>query len=159
MPKILNGEEVLEMACQIERDGRAFYERAASFQPEGPARSLLEDLAAMEKDHERFFESLKSRQRDFGNALTGHEDIDRYLDAAVAGSIFPPNPVANLSKATTMRTILETALQREKDTVVFYTAMREAVPHDLGRETLERIIREEVGHVAMLAGAIRDLDK
>ena len=157
MPTIINGEEILEMACQIERDGRAFYERSAELQPEGPARRLLEELAAMERDHERIFEALKDSHPDFGNAMTGHADIDRYLDAAVAGRVFPKAPTESLSAETSVRDILLTALQREKDTVVFYTALREAVPHDLGRDKLEEIIRQEVGHVAMIAAAIQTL--
>ncbi len=158
MPRILNGEEVLEMACQIERDGRAFYERAAKLQPEGPAKELLEELAAMERDHEAVFEAMKSKVLGSKGLATGHEDVARYLDAAVSGKIFPKAPTARLSAGVDMHTILNVALEREKDTVVFYSALRHAVPEDLQREKLEEIIRQEVGHVAMISAALHSLD-
>ena len=158
MPRILNGEEVLEMACQIERDGRAFYEHAAELQPEGPAKKLLEELAAMERAHEVVFETMKSKAQGASGLDTGHEDVARYLDAAVSGKIFPKDPTARLSAGVDVHTILTVALEREKDTVVFYSALRHAVPEELHRDKLEEIIRQEVGHVAMISAALHSLD-
>jgi rubrerythrin len=46
--------------------------------------------------------------------------------------------------------ILKSAIEAEKDSIVFYLGMKEAVPQNLGRDRIEAIIKEEMGHIQML---------
>ena len=50
-----------------------------------------------------------------------------------------------------MRDILMAAIEAEKDSIVFYLGMKDAVPDDLGKSRLDAIIREEMGHVRLLS--------
>ena len=50
-----------------------------------------------------------------------------------------------------MQEILKAAIEAEKDSIVFYLGMRESVPPNLGRERLDAIIKEEMGHIRLLS--------
>ena len=47
--------------------------------------------------------------------------------------------------------ILKSAIEAEKDSIVFYLGMKEAVPKNLGKGRIEAIIKEEMEHIRMLS--------
>ncbi|MBT8358955.1 MAG: rubrerythrin, partial [Deltaproteobacteria bacterium] len=54
-----NAEEIYEMAQQIERNGAAFYRKAAASVDDASGKELLLNFAEMEVAHERMFAELK----------------------------------------------------------------------------------------------------
>jgi rubrerythrin len=50
-----------------------------------------------------------------------------------------------------MKAILKDAITAEKDSIVFYLGMRDAVPDDAGRSRLDDVIKEEMGHIRLLS--------
>ena len=46
---------------------------------------------------------------------------------------------------------LKLAMEFEKDSIVFYLGMRDAVPEKLGRDRLDGVIKEEMGHIRLLS--------
>ena len=52
-------EEVIEIACQIERNGAAFYRRAAELVDSQESKAFLVQLAEMEDNHEITFENMR----------------------------------------------------------------------------------------------------
>ena len=88
-----NADEVFEMAEQIERNGAAFYRKAAeNFRGLDLSKVLL-DLAAMEDDHEREFRAMRL---ELPPKLRTEEKFDPtgegalYLHAMVQGEVFDP---------------------------------------------------------------------
>ena len=59
MPTPISADEVFEMACEMERNGGAFYRRAAEQAADDGNRELLTGLAAMEDDHLKTFSALR----------------------------------------------------------------------------------------------------
>jgi rubrerythrin len=53
---------------------------------------------------------------------------------------------------------LRIAIGLEKDSVVFYVAIRDAVPQSLGKEKVEGIIKEEMDHIILLSRMLSSLD-
>jgi rubrerythrin len=53
-----------------------------------------------------------------------------------------------------MKKILKSAIEAEKDSIVFYLGMKEAVPEKYGKARLDNIIKEEMGHVRLLSGKL-----
>jgi rubrerythrin len=53
--------------------------------------------------------------------------------------------------ATSMREILKSAIEAEKDSIVFYLGMKDAVSENLGKDRIDGIIKEEMGHIKMLS--------
>jgi rubrerythrin len=52
---------------------------------------------------------------------------------------------------TSMKQILKSAIEAEKDSIVFYLGMKEAVPENFGKDRLDHIIKEEMGHIKLLS--------
>ncbi len=160
---ILNADEILKIAEQIERNGIAFYERAAErFQ--GDEKRTLLDLAKMERNHERAFANMRRELAAAEGGLTAFDpegEAERYLAAFADGKIFDlkADPIALLGQKESVQGILELAIGLEKDSVVFYVAIREAVPESLGKDRIEKIIKEEMDHIILLSGILSSLAK
>jgi rubrerythrin len=56
-----------------------------------------------------------------------------------------------LTGKETMEDILNTAIGLEKDSIVFYLGIKEIVPKRLSRQRIDDIIKEEMGHIAVLS--------
>jgi rubrerythrin len=160
---ILNADEILKIAEQIERNGIAFYERAAERFHGDEERTML-SLAKMERNHERAFASMRRELADADEGLQAFDpegESERYLAALADGQIFDLNadPVALLGQRESVQGILELAIDMEKDSVVFYVAIKDAVPESLGKDRVEKIIKEEMDHIILLSGILSSLKK
>lgn len=157
-----SADEIFEMAEQIERNGAKFYRRAAQGVTDSRARQLLRDLAAMEAEHEKVFAAMRAdlskREREptvpdpYGEAVL-------YLRGMADGQLFDvkADPAESLTGRETMEDILTTAIRLEKDSIVFYLGMKEIVPERLGRHRIDAIIKEEMGHIAVLGKEMASL--
>lgn len=155
-----NADEVFEMALQIERNGAKFYTRAAELEDDSHAKSALRELAAMEQDHEQTFSEMRG-------ALTEQErkemtfdpegELPLYLRALADREVFDTrkDPSEQLTGSESMEDIIRMAIGLEKDSVVFYTGMKAAVPERLGAQRLEDILREEMSHIATLGDLLK----
>jgi rubrerythrin len=156
-----NVDEVLAIAEQIERNGKVFYERVAERFSGDEKRTLLR-LADMELTHEQVFAAMRRKLSDADpglRALDPDGESAKYLAAFADGQIFDltADPAALLGPEDSVRDILEIAIGLEKDSVVFYVAIREAVPESLGKEGIEKIIKEEMDHIVLLGGMLSSL--
>jgi rubrerythrin len=163
MSMAFNVDEILEIAEQIERNGMAFYEKAAERFRGDEKRTLLR-LADMEVTHQRVFSAMRRELSDADPGLKAFDpegEAAKYLAAFADGQIFDLNvdPVTLLGPEDSVRDILHTAIGLEKDSVVFYVAIREAVPESLGRDEIEKIIKEEMDHIVLLSGMLSSLDE
>ncbi|HUS46842.1 MAG TPA: ferritin family protein [Phycisphaerae bacterium] len=151
-----NADEIFEMAEQIERNGSAFYKKAAEITAHAGYKKLLAELSEWELQHEKTFHKIRTGLSGAAKAQ-GVADPDGeaalYLQAFAAGKVFDPKaePAAQLTGAESMETILRTALGLEKDSIVFYLGLRQAVPANRGGQKVEAIIEEEMKHIRMLS--------
>jgi len=155
---VFNADEILAIAEQIERNGAKFYRRAAEGQEKADFRDLLVMLADMEDDHELVFAAMR---KDFDQEQPWDPDLQvaGYLNAVADGLVFDvrPDPSEKLTGREAPEEIIEMAIGQEKDSVVFYLGMKEAVPENLGKEMIDKIIREEMGHITILTKALAAL--
>ncbi len=155
-----NIEEVLEMACQIERNGARYYRRAADLVTGPRARKLLLELAAMEEDHERTFDTLRADAATRSILLGDRDDlVAQYLQALADGHVFrrQESPAETIQPGITERQVLEIALSMERESIAFYLGIRDGMPQSPGRDKVALIIREEMRHVTMLSNYLSEL--
>jgi rubrerythrin len=156
----MNGEEILEIACQLERNGAAFYRRAAEDVKDSASKKLLLELAGLEDHHENMFDDMRA-DPDVVETLLGGSDSDgvTYLRALAGGHIFSKteNPAARITKKMTPQEIFKVAIDLEVSTVVFYQGIREVLTNDFLKGKLDTLVREEMRHVAMLSNALTAL--
>lgn len=145
-----NADDMFEIAEQLERNGAKFYRDAAQAAVEEQDRSLLQQLAEMEDEHEKIFAGMRaelSAREKSPTVFDPDNEAALYLRALADTKVFYDKQIDTSS----MEAILKDAITAEKDSIVFYLGMREAIPGDLGRERLDAIIKEEMGHIRLLS--------
>ena len=157
-----NAYEILEMAEQIERNGTAFYRHAAECVDHPEGKKLLLDLADWEIGHEKTFAKMKQAlsQKESDDVVFDPEgEASLYIKAYSEGHVFnlDQDPASALKGKTNLRDILLEAINREKDAIVFFTGFLDLVPPSLGKERVEAIIKEEIGHIGQLSAQLSAL--
>ena len=155
MPTELTAVEAFEFAERIERDSADIYRRAAEVATDGQARDLLLDMARTEVRHG---EVLTEIRRGLNGGATVVESLDQrsremlpvLADMAVSGAW--QDLASQLRAEKTNGTLLASAIDFEKDSIIFYSQLRHAVRKLEDKDRIDRIIREELEHVAALAG-------
>ncbi|MHC4778630.1 MAG: ferritin-like domain-containing protein [Planctomycetota bacterium] len=150
-----NADEILEMAVTIEKNGAAFYRRAAEKAQDPEARTFFNGLVAMEEEHGTRFREFRDRWKvaDNRQALFDPDmDASKILKAWADGFIFDirDESVSPVDGSESIEEILRTAVKAEKDSTVFYLGLREAVKNAEDRAMIDKIIGEEMAHLAEL---------
>jgi rubrerythrin len=162
MSIVFNINEILEIAKQIERNGAAFYRKAAKYNKS--ASKLLLEIAEQEDEHLRIFTEMQkelSGQELEPTAFDPEGQAELYLKALANKQVFDvdKDPSKTLTGKESINEIFLMAQQAEKDSIVFYVSMREMVPQKLGGEKLNKIIHEEVKHIFWLANKQKELSR
>ena len=156
-----NADEVFEMAEQIERNGVRFYLEAAENISDASVRQLFLDLAAMEAEHEKVFASMRADLPDEEREPTVFDpegEAALYLRALADLQVFGKEGEedfilsGDLPEQEKIRKILWVAIGLEKESIVFYLGIKELVPARFGKDKIDKIIREEMGHIRLLSG-------
>ena len=126
MTREFNAIELFEIAEQIERNGAAFYRKAAALFEDSEVARLFTKLADWEERHEAVLADMRKALADEPVELSTFDPADAPLDAkAMAGLAafgLRTDPAAELAGCKTRADALKTALQKEKDTVVITPA-------------------------------------
>jgi len=162
MKKRIVANEVFEIAELIEKNGAIFYRTAAENASYKQAKSLLLRLARKEPEHQKHFEYLKeqyaSEHNDF-QAYYDNPDSVEYLHTIADSHVFNiQKPVTDYLKGSEpLDKIILTALNFEKDTLVYFLGLKELIADDMARSQVDKIIYEEVGHIGELFEMLRKL--
>ena len=145
-----NADEIFEMAEQMERNGESFYKKAAGSVQDDVHRDLLLQLADMEVEHEKTFKALRKDLNAAAKSATVFDpdgEAVLYLRALVDTRVFFEKQI----DISNMHEILKSAIEAEKDSIVFYLGMKEVVAQDKGKAKIDEIIKEEMGHIRLLS--------
>lgn len=145
-----NADDIFEMAEQMEQNGAAFYREAAANIEKDAFRQMLQELAAMEDEHKRTFAAMRAEltaAEKEGTIFDPSDESALYLKALVDTKVFFKKAI----DLSSMREILKAAIEAEKDSIVFYLGMQEAVPAGRGKSRLGAIIKEEMSHIRLLS--------
>ncbi len=161
MDQILTADEVFGIGVEIEKNGSEFYSAVAAKAAGAEIKNLLLDLATWETRHIETFMALRKRLPPEAlneNLYDPNDEIGMYLKVTADTHVFIKN--SNIEKlVATCKTpldILNIAMSFEKDSVVFYSLVREAVGIANGRGDVEKIIHEELLHIGYIT---RELQK
>ncbi len=155
MPIQFSADEILATAERIEENGVAFYAAGCEAVSEPEAKVLLRRLSSWEVAHVHIFAAMRrelTAEERMPTVFDPEDQTALYLQSMADRTVFTSkmNPGEMFGPEPHLRHILQLALEREKDAVVFYAGIRDRVPARLGRDKIDGIIREEVSHVAML---------
>lgn len=141
-------EEALQLAVRIEDRGADFYRAAAAGSQDPETAALFIKLAEYEVEHGKYFLSLlDAKFPDFEPSQLAGE-----LFALADAAVFPEKPE---DVPAAPAAALRLAIGFEKDSVLFYLGLKEAVNDPAGSEGVGRIIREEMSHISALSALLK----
>ena len=162
MPITFNANEIFEMAEEMERNGAKFYRKAAQNTADDQTKQMLLDMADMEDGHLATFQEMREQLSGQEKGWTVFDPDNQsilYLQAMADAHGYEGKitPSKELTGNETTKEILETALNSEKESVVFYFGLKGMVPVRAGRDKVEAIIIEELDHITTLLKKLKSL--
>jgi rubrerythrin len=140
--------EVVDQAVQTEKLGYQFYtEMTRRFAEDERMTKLFSTLAEKELQHEKTFRELTELIQ--GDEPENWEDVELYLRAMVESQFFlgKNKALPSLEHVRTVEDAVEFALGFEKETLLYFYGIRDAVKE---KELVEEIINEERSHIRWL---------
>lgn len=155
-----NADEIFEMAEEIEINGAMFYREAAKKYP--AVKDVLLELASMEDEHLKTFAAMRkelSEAEAETSVFDPDNQIQMYLKVMADEHVFNVKiaPDELLSRQKSPQDVLRMAIRLEKDSIAFYTGLKESVSRQTGRDKVQEIIREELGHIVTISHKLRDI--
>ena len=142
------GQELIEIAIRIEKNGEAIYRGAAKETPHVIIKPMLEWLADDEAKHAEAFAKM-------GEDLDPEHIPAEEMDANVVQSVIQDRGFSledvDLTSISELRELLTTAIEFERDTVLFYELLRAFLDKESSKAVLDKIIADEERHVSQLS--------
>jgi rubrerythrin len=161
MNQELTGTEVLEIAEKMEQNAARFYRRAAGMYDDVKISRLFSDLAQWEKRHVEIFSEMKERlsQQSWGLGQYGAERPDASR-MRTPTAVFPDgaDPSQELTGRETKADVLRMAIQKEKDSIAYYTSLKEFILGDEDVRAIKDILGEEERHVRILTQSLEQIE-
>jgi len=79
---------------------------------------------------------------------------DARVMAGLAVFGMQPDPAAELTGHETRADVVRMAIEKEKDSIVYYTGLKDFVPHQAEKDLINEVIQEEMKHVRILVQSL-----
>ena len=152
MSIFFSGGEILEMAMGIERNGIAFYDTLAEKTSDTSICSLYTYLSNEEKKHLMSFRNMAGPEGSFKPAESYPGEYMQYLKLIIDNAVFTDTTDARrlAENAVSDYNAIDTGIQAEKDSILFYSELRNIVSEP-DRGTVDTIIEAEKDHLRQLS--------
>ena len=154
----LNAFEVFEIAEQIERNAAKFYRRAAAIFNDPDICKLFFRLAEWEMGHEKIFADMKKQIVGANTASMSFRSGETLPDPRVMAGLaifgIRAEPTEELNGNENQADILRMAVEKEKDSIVFYNGLKDFLSHAADEDQIDRIIAEEMRHIRLLGESL-----
>ena len=162
MTVTFNALEVFEIAEQIERNSTDFYIRAAELFDDPNTCQMFLRLAELEKEHERTFAGMKQQLAEQNRQQSTSESDDLLPDPRVMAGLavfgIRSDPAEELKGRQDKKDIIRRAVEKEKDSIVFYHGLKEFVPAGADKDIIDEIIKEEMKHIVTLDQSLKQYE-
>ncbi|MDP8259019.1 MAG: ferritin family protein [Candidatus Aadella gelida] len=151
MPNNFSGCEIVELAMQIEKNGKEFYNTLNEEWSSPAIGGIFEYLAGQEEKHIEMFSKIF-------DGVCGHdpeeaypEEYDAYMRALAGQYVFTEkNKGEMIAKGVkSLEEGIDLAIGFEKDSILFYEEVKKNVP-EISANLVEDIISEEKIHLEKL---------
>lgn len=151
-----NPREAFELAELVEKKTADFYIRAADDSPNESSAKVFLGLADVEFQHAQVFLACKDMLPAAGGGLRGGTRFWPIICQTLLSGI--DTELSRLFEGKhTPEDIMKAAMSFERDSIVFFMAMAQMIPAGEARNKVERIAREEMGHLISIAGQMSKL--
>lgn len=154
MSIVFSGSELINIAISIERRGITFYDIMSRSTDNEIARQIFQGLADMERVHIDIFQNMldETGKYQLDENSTASEEYAGYLQSLMDNAIFTDDVITSemATQADSDIKAVELAISAEKDSILFYYEMRDAVSRQ-ALPMIDRIITEEKSHLRQLS--------
>ena len=143
------GSEVLQMAVEIEKKGKAFYDGVVRNVKDPQAKAIFQYLSDEEVQHEELFRAmLADVESETDKSPYNNTEVVLYFRSLIDRKIFPSEEEGeSFSKEMGNPAVaIRIALSLEKDAVLFFNEMLQ-ITHETDRKAVEQVIEEEREHI------------
>jgi rubrerythrin len=162
MTVTFNAVEVFEIAGQIERNGAKFYRKAAAIFDDPEIGKMFLRLAEWETEHEKTFADMRKQVLGSHTASMSFRPQETLPDPKVMAALavfgIRAEPTEELNGKESRADILRRAVEKEKDSIVFYNGLKDFLFDATDQEQVDRIITEEMRHVRMLDESLKQTE-
>jgi rubrerythrin len=146
---MFNLNDIIDIAVRIEQNAERVYARAEKENPDPLLCAMFTKLASDELEHQKWFESLRDQIKPTGITPELEEMGKTMLQDIVGDRAFSITEV-DLAKIKNVKALLETAIELENDTIIFYEMIAGFITDEHTSKGLQKIIDEETRHVSVL---------
>ena len=141
--------EIFDLAIRIEENGEAFFRSAVKKIAEPSLKSLFEWLAEQEVKHKEWF----TKRKDRAEMMIAPSDLEKagsgILQNILGDQSFSLGE-ADLDRMSSVREILDLAIEFERDTILFFEMILSLIVDEATGTELKEIIAEENRHIELL---------
>ncbi len=152
MALLVTAGELIDVAVGIEKSGAAFYEYLVNTTRDLRAQVMYKYLADQEREHIKTFQMLRTDVGDYKSPMSSSDEYAGYLEALVKSAVFGSDMMARkmAEKTSSDSEAIDIAIRAEKDSILFYIAIRDLVRRS-DVETIDKILKEEKSHLTQLS--------
>ena len=146
----IDAVEVLKIAEKVERDGAAFYQRAAHLFDESAVKTAFLELADWELGHEKLFAQMREQLGQAGYEVRSTKSCEYKALAGLNVFAMNSDPAGRLHANLTKEQVIKKAICNERDTIIYYEGLKNFVSGSTARNKIDEIIRQEHRHIDIL---------
>jgi rubrerythrin len=148
MSKLFYLSEIVKFAIEKEQESFDLYQKLANQINDENVKVLFQKLAQQEIHHKSFYSNmLESVKPEQSPGVKEDGEYHSYMESLIAGSRIIPTLSA--TDFNNPNKVFDYAIAREKDSVLFYSGMKNFVAPS-AHASIDHIIQEEEKHVAVL---------
>jgi len=151
MTKMFTAGELAGIAEEIEKSGISFYKDLATSVDNEKIKEIFQFLAGEEVKHQKVFHDLQSNIAELPSSeenMLDTQEYQGYMKALADTAIFKKEQISP-DVLKNEKGIIDYAIAREKDSVLFYTSMKDLMPENTHQD-VDQIIKEEKSHILKL---------
>ncbi|OGF46142.1 MAG: hypothetical protein A2231_03230 [Candidatus Firestonebacteria bacterium RIFOXYA2_FULL_40_8] len=152
------GSDIAEMGIQIEKNGKEYYDEVLRCSKSEKAKQIFKFLGQEEVNHVVFFEKLLSSLEKEEAAESYSGEYYEYMKNLSALHVFTKKGkgLEAACKIKSDKEALKTAVDFEKDSILFYYEMKNFISTK-DKKVLDEIIKEEQAHLSKLMVLLKSI--
>ena len=153
MTVLFSGCEILDVALEIEKTGRAFYEELSKCAKDKGVQEVVRFMAKEEKNHYETFKVMQEALacQNFTPSESYPGEYEAYVKALADSRVFTNERDVReeCRRLGNDSDTIQMAIGLEKDSIIFYNEMARFVPES-DKRAIAKIVDEERGHITKL---------
>ncbi|MCM8795869.1 MAG: ferritin family protein [Candidatus Omnitrophica bacterium] len=158
MGNIFAASEIVEIGIQIEKNGKDFYENLSLKTKNLKAKDIFKFLASEEEKHIKTFQEILNSIEKYQPQGLDSDEYYAYMNALASESVFTQKDRGRELAENIKNDLqaIEIGIQAEKDSIIFYTAMKK-VTSEYDQKAVDAVLAQEEAHLKKLVNLKENL--